>query len=99
MTRAALELAADITDNGTTELTILIHGGSTPRCGIASCTIGRRRASRTTLGNMPHCNVTIIPYHLGQPDGMEITTSQVELSTPASYRGEWLQKDGPCHNV
>ena len=64
LARAALELAAEITGGGTTELTILL-----PRRGFAG---GWRRllhdgsADRiaAAVGQLPHVNATIVPFQL-----------------------------------
>jgi len=64
LARAALELSAEITDDGTTELTLLL-----PRRGYAAGwrrLLHDRSADRiaAAVGHLPHVNATIVPFQL-----------------------------------
>jgi hypothetical protein len=64
LARAALELAAEITGDGTTELTVLL-----PRRGYAAGwrrLLHDRSADRiaAAVANLPHVNATIVPFQL-----------------------------------
>jgi amino acid transporter len=64
LARAALELSAEITSDGTTELTVLL-----PRRGYAAGwrrLLHDRSADRiaAAVGDLPHVNATIVPFQL-----------------------------------
>ncbi len=64
LARAALELAAQVTSDGDTELTVLL-----PRRGFAAGwrrLLHDRSADRiaAAVGNLPHVNATIVPFQL-----------------------------------
>jgi amino acid transporter len=87
LARAALKLAAQTVQDGSTELTVLL-----PRRGYAS---GWRRllhdgsADRIaeTVGQLPHANATIVPFHLSR------RTRVVRHRSNAGYRAERAPHD------
>ena len=56
--RAALELAAELTADDDTEVTVLIPAASTPSAGTGCSTTARPNAIVAALRDLPHCNVT-----------------------------------------
>jgi hypothetical protein len=66
MPRAALELAANTTADRDTELTILIPRREYTKVWHRLLHDRSSNAIVAALGDTPHCNVTIVPYHLGR---------------------------------
>jgi len=90
MTRAAVELVAHVTGDCDTEVTILI-----PRREYTKLwhRILHDRSSNTiaaALAELPHCNVTIVPYHLGSGSASGATpaaeTASTSPTTPSGGR-------------
>ncbi|MEO5723365.1 MAG: amino acid permease, partial [Ilumatobacteraceae bacterium] len=63
--RAVLELMAQITGDGDTELTVLIPRREYNKVWHRLLHDHSSNAIAAALSNAPHCNVTIVPYHLG----------------------------------
>jgi hypothetical protein len=91
LARAALELAAQVTSNGDTELTMLL-----PRRGFAAGwrrLLHDRSADRiaAAVGHLPHVNATIVPFQLSSGWGRQASqepTGTAEARAPrASVRG------------
>jgi amino acid transporter len=82
MPRAALEMASEITANGETELTILIPRREYRKVWHRLLHDRSSDAVSAALNNTPHCNVTIVPYHLGsaRKDRIETTVEGVAPS-------------------
>ena len=66
MPRAALELAVETTADSDTELTILIPRREYTKVWHRLLHDRSSNAIVAALGDTPHCNVTIVPYHLGR---------------------------------
>jgi hypothetical protein len=66
MPRAALELAAHIIGEGDTELTYLIPRREYTKLWHRLLHDRSSNAIVAAVGDTPHCNVTIVPYHLGR---------------------------------
>jgi amino acid transporter len=64
--RAAHELAVQLTADNETELTILIPRREYDKVWHRILHDRSSRAIAQALSNTPHCNVTIVPYHLGR---------------------------------
>ncbi len=64
LTRAAVELAASITD-GDTELTVLLPRVEHSRTWHRLLHDRTSNAFARALADLPHTNVTVVPYHLG----------------------------------
>jgi amino acid transporter len=77
LTRAAVNLVAEVLDEKETELTVLLprveYGGSWRR--LLHDRTARQIAA--ALSNLPHVGVTVIPYHLGNNGG-----ARPEVPTP-----------------
>ena len=70
MPRAALEMASQTMADGDTELTILIPRREYTKVWHRLLHDRSSNAIVAALGDTPHCNVTIVPYHLGHgPSG------------------------------
>ena len=82
--RAALELATELDRRGDTEVTVLIPAASTPGSGTACCTTARPNSIAAALGDMPHCNVTIVPYHLGRGQAGDDAAPRIRRRPPSS---------------
>ncbi len=91
LARAALELAAQVTSNGDTELTMLL-----PRRGFAAGwrrLLHDRSADRiaAAVGQLPHVNATIVPFQLSKSWGREASQEPTGTAEPrvarASVRG------------
>jgi hypothetical protein len=65
MPRAALELAVEITGDDDTELSILIPRHEYNKVWHRLLHDRSSDAVAAALNHTPHCNVTIVPYHLG----------------------------------
>jgi len=86
MPRAALELASQITQAGDTEVSILIPRREYVKVWHRLLHDRSSNAIVAALGDTPHCNVTIVPYHLGRgrpvaptPAAPVATTSQTSF--------------------
>jgi hypothetical protein len=66
MPRAALEMAAHATADCDTELSILIPRREYTKVWHRLLHDRSSNAIVAALGDTPHCNVTIVPYHLGR---------------------------------
>jgi len=66
MPRAALELATHLTGRGDTELTYLIPRREYTKLWHRLLHDRSSNAIVAAVGDTPHCNVTIVPYHLGR---------------------------------
>jgi amino acid transporter len=91
LARASLELAAQTTADGTTELTILL-----PRRGFAAGwrrLLHDRSADRIAagVGQLPHVNATIVPFQLTRGHSVERTRRIIES---AARRGARTGRDG-----
>lgn len=86
VTRAAIELAAELSVNGDTELTVLL-----PRLDYRRAwhkLLHDRTADRIAeaLGDLPHVNVTFVPYHLAAGRKRESLTAADVLEQTALVR-------------
>ena len=86
LARAALELAAQVTGDGTTELTILL-----PRRGFAAGwrrLLHDRSADRIAagVGQLPHVNATIVPFQLTRGRTSERGRRFIESATARAER-------------
>ena len=75
MPRASLELAHQILGDGDTELTVLIPRREYTKMWHRVLHDRSSSSISATLSDVPHCNVTIVPYHLGTatPTSDEVT--------------------------
>ncbi|MGA8296576.1 MAG: amino acid permease [Acidimicrobiales bacterium] len=84
LTRAALELAADASADGNTEVTVLL-----PRRGFPT-RISRLLHDRSAdeiaeaLSALPHVNATIVPFQLQRRDGHQPHKHQARVAEPES---------------
>ena len=76
--RAALELAAQATGDHNTELTILIPRHEYTKAWHRLLHDRSSNAIVAAISDTPHCNVTIVPFHLGQR-----TATPADLTDPA----------------
>ncbi|MEY2583631.1 MAG: hypothetical protein QOE09_3480 [Ilumatobacteraceae bacterium] len=88
MPRAALELAASATGDRDTELTILIPRREYTKVWHRLLHDRSSNAIVAALGDTPHCNVTIVPYHLGRARTVAEPTAPIPLPTvlPAAFK-------------
>ena len=97
MPRAAVETAQQILRDGDTELTVLIPRHEYTKLWHHLLHDRSSNSISSVLSDMPHCNVTIVPYHLGTarlPVNEPVTTALPDvartLSSPpngaAAYR-------------
>ena len=68
--RAAVELAGELLQDGSTELTVLIPRREYARIWHRILHDRSSSAVAEALSGVPHCNVTIVPYHLGSARGV-----------------------------
>jgi hypothetical protein len=68
--RAALEMAADALEDGTTELTVLIPRREYTKVWHRMLHDRSSAGIADALDALPHCSVTIVPYHLGSLKAM-----------------------------
>ncbi|MEY2553820.1 MAG: hypothetical protein QOC57_1680, partial [Ilumatobacteraceae bacterium] len=92
MTRAALEAAQQILRRGDTELTVLIPRHEYTKMWHRLLHDRSSSSISSVLSGIPHCNVTIVPFHLGTT---RLTSSEVvalermdPAATPAPPRSE-----------
>ncbi len=88
MPRAALELAARTTADCDTELTILIPRREYTKVWHRLLHDRSSNAIVAALGDTPHCNVTIVPYHLGRARTVAAppTPTPLPTVTPAAFK-------------
>jgi hypothetical protein len=82
MPRAALELASHATADGDTELTILIPRREYTKVWHRILHDRSSNAIVAALGDTPHCNVTIVPYHLGRGGHVVEPAPVPQVSSP-----------------
>jgi amino acid transporter len=97
MPRAALELATGVTAGRDTELTILIPRREYTKVWHRLLHDRSSNSIVAALSNTPHCNVTIVPYHLGRgaPVVEPVVAQEPEPSAPTPFK---LAKTGPAAN-
>ncbi|HEY0517852.1 MAG TPA: amino acid permease [Ilumatobacteraceae bacterium] len=96
MPRAALEMASQVTSDRDTELSILIPRREYTKVWHRLLHDRSSNAIVAALGDTPHCNVTIVPYHLGRDrtvieEAIVVTNGEVPVK-PAFKPG----KTGPA---
>ena len=94
MPRAALELASELTRNGAVELSVLIPRREYTRVWHRLLHDRSSNAIAATLGDLPHCNVTIVPYHLGRTGAAPIIAALTD-ATPAVQHAAKTAVTGP----
>ena len=85
--RSALEYAAAQTDGGQTELSILIPRREYTKFWHRFLHDRSSGSIAAALADLPHCNVTIVPYHLGDDPGhahVDTVAMAVEHAAPSS---------------
>ena len=100
LARAALELAAQVTSDGDTELTVLL-----PRRGFAAGwrrLLHDRSADRiaAAVGHLPHVNATIVPFQLSggwrhRVDNLGVDGASSRPSRPSRPAGRRGPRAGP----
>ncbi len=91
--RAALELAALTTADNDTELTILIPRHEYTKVWHRLLHDRSSNAIVAVLSNTPHCNVTIVPYHLGRGGPVVEAAPSSPAPTPTPFKPA---KTGPA---
>ena len=86
MPRAALELAADATADNDTELTVLIPRREYTKVWHRLLHDRSSNSIAAALGDMPHCNVTIVPYHLGRGSRSSNRLRHSWPPTPSTFK-------------
>ena len=91
--RAALELAAHTTADNDTELTILIPRHEYTKVWHRLLHDRSSNGIVAVLSNTPHCNVTIVPYHLGRGGPVVESGPAAPSPTPTAFKPA---KTGPA---
>ena len=105
MPRAALEMAHQILGDGDTELTVLIPRREYTKLWHRVLHDRSSGSISAALSDVPHCNVTIVPYHLGTvpptPDAVKVPPKTPERSATrsASGNGRAAYTDIPIQNL
>jgi amino acid transporter len=91
ITRAAAEVVAQALAGGETEVSVLIPRREYTRFWHRFLHDRTADAIAETLSNFPHCNVTIVPYHLGSSPGQSSRRAaslvkRVTRRSPASVK-------------
>jgi len=85
LTRATAEMVADLVADGRTELSVLIPRREYSRTWHRLLHDHSSKSIVQVLGDIPHCNVTIVPYHLGaRTAAVEANAASELLSGPQS---------------
>ncbi|MFM2071145.1 MAG: hypothetical protein RLZZ623_1408 [Actinomycetota bacterium] len=84
MPRAALELVSHLTSNHTTEVSILIPRREYTKVWHRLLHDRSSNAIAAALGDVPHVNVTVVPYHLGRGASKQADEPVTELDHRAS---------------
>jgi hypothetical protein len=96
MPRAALELAVNTTADRDTELTILIPRREYTKVWHRLLHDRSSNAIVAALGDTPHCNVTIVPYHLGRAHATDEPSEVVPQEATVAKPGFKPGKTGPA---
>jgi OB-fold nucleic acid binding protein len=91
--RAALEMAVHATEDCNTELTILIPRHEYTKVWHRLLHDRSSNSIVAALGDTPHCNVTIVPYHLGRT---RTTDEAAPIPTPLPITPFKPGKTGPA---
>jgi hypothetical protein len=86
MPRAALELAVHTTADHDTELTILIPRREYTKVWHRLLHDRSSNAIVAALGDTSHCNVTIVPYHLGRARPVAEPAPAVPVAAPTPFK-------------
>jgi amino acid permease-like protein len=86
MPRAALELASQTTGDHDTELTILIPRHEYTNAWHRLLHDRSSNAIVAALGDTPHCNVTIVPYHLGRGKAVAEPTLPAQPASTTTFK-------------
>ena len=86
MPRAALEMAMQAISDGETEMTILIPRREYTKVWHRMLHDRSSNSIVAAFGDMQHCNVTIVPYHLGRGRPVVELTPVLEAPSPASFK-------------
>jgi amino acid transporter len=97
--RAAFSLVSELTAAGDTEVSILI-----PRREYTKGwhrLLHDRSSSRiaAALANIPHCNVTVVPYHLGARSKRPMTEPQPQPVSSTPHNGRLVRIGPAVENV
>ena len=93
MPRAALELAAHTTADHDTDLTLLIPRREYTQVWHRLLHDRSSNAIVAALGDTPHCNVTIVPYHLGRGRPVAEPAPTLPVTMPTTFKPA---KTGPA---
>jgi len=98
ITRATLELVGESVRDGDTEVTVLVPRREYTK--VWHRFLHDRSSARISaaLASLPHCNVTIVPYHLGAAGTGEPVPGAAAPSAPARHDGNGERERGaaPC---
>jgi hypothetical protein len=96
MPRGVLELAAQTTADNDTELTILIPRREYTKVWHRLLHDRSSNAIVAGLGDTPHCNVTIVPYHLGRGTSVAAPAPQAQPMVSTSAATVKAARTGPA---
>ena len=95
MTRAALDLVSQAMDDNDTEVTILIPRREYTKLWHRMLHDRSSNAIAASLANLAHCNVTIVPYHLGSPTAA--SNSRTALPAAGDDSADTATSSRPVH--
>ncbi len=82
ISRCALEVVAEAAADGSTEVSVLIPRREYPRFWHRFLHDHTADAIAKTLSNVPHANVTFVPYHLGKAPVATVAVPMTGTHTP-----------------
>ena len=98
MSRAALDLVAQVIDDNDTEVTILIPRREYTKLWHRMLHDRSSNAIAASLANVAHCNVTIVPYHLGSAAASASTDTRTGPAPTAGARdADTVTPSRPLH--
>ena len=96
MSRAAIELVTDLAAGDDTEVTILIPRREYTKVWHRILHDRSSSSIAAALADIPHCNVTIVPYHLGSSAAHCPTPTLEEGPTPTKPDGTRAVRPSPA---
>jgi len=98
LTRAAVELVADLVADGETEVTVLLPRVEHERVWHRLLHDRTSTAIARALADFPHANVTFVPYPLGSPTGRAIVAGaqpRADQSQTGAHRATYPPRRRP----
>ena len=97
--RATMELAAELTADATTELTVLIPRREYTKRWHRLLHDRSSGPIAAALAHLPHCSVTIVPYHLGASGPVDCADGSLTIVNPTVIHTDGARQLAPARDL